>query len=96
MAVIKDGVENTSLIIQEGVPTVLSLGEEAVEPVVYSVLSKPVGMFFRVNKGATSNLNSKGMRLVNDFNLSEAQEVLSLLVASFANIAIGMELASLK
>lgn len=91
MGVIKDGVENTSLIIQEGIPTILHNNEEAMEPVYYSVLSNPIGMFFRINKGENDNLNSKGMHFENNITLPKECEILSFLVASFANIAIALE-----
>ena len=95
MAVVKDGTENTSLIIQEGVPTIFAEEGRSVEPVVYSALSKPIGMFFRVNDGNLANLNSKGMELKTEFpGINEWEKELSLLVASFSNLAVLEELAS--
>ena len=88
MAVVKDGLESTSIILQEGVPTIFKKDGKSVEPVIYSVLSKPIGMFFRINEGEIANLNSKGMELETNFPLSRAEEILSYLVANFANLAV--------
>ncbi len=52
------------MVIQEGIPTSLKLGSEAVgEPVVYLVKAKTAGGFLRLNKGKSEfdNLNTKGM-----------------------------------
>ena len=95
MSVIKDGLENTSIILQEGVPTIFTSNERAVEPVVYSVLSKPIGMFFRINDGEIANLNGKGMEFSTDFELTKSQKILSNLIASLANLAVILELKSL-
>lgn len=93
---VKDGVVNESVILQEGVPTMLQTIEgRAVEPVVYSALSSPISMFFRINDGFISNLNSNGMVFSSDFNLSEDAQKLINLTANFANLAILSEVKSL-
>ena len=93
MDIIKDGVKNTNIIIQEGVETTLTQNNQFIEPVVYSVLSKPVGTFFRMNNGdATSNLNAKGMKFIKSYDLTEKQKFLFHLISSFANIATANEL----
>jgi glutamate--cysteine ligase len=96
MNTVKDGLQVTSVILQEGVPTILRTTEgKAVEPVVYSVLTNPIGMFFRINEGFLSNLNANGMELVNNFPISETLKYLSNMIASFANLAIIRETENL-
>lgn len=95
MSVIKDGIQNRSVIIQEGVPTIFEDSGNFLEPVVYSALSKPVGTFFRKGKGDLANLNARGVEFVTDFNLTHTENVLINLVASFANLAVLKECGSL-
>jgi glutamate--cysteine ligase len=62
MAVVKDGLEVSEVIIQEGVPTYEKVEEAVAEPVVYLVDRYVVGGFYRVNKerGIDENLNAPG------------------------------------
>ncbi len=64
MAVIKEGMEVSQVIIQEGVYTHERVGEDVAEPVVYMVDRYVVGGFYRVNtaRGVDENLNAPGMR----------------------------------
>jgi glutamate--cysteine ligase len=66
MAVIKEGQENTQVLIQEGVYTFESINEAVAEPVVYMVDHFVVGGFYRVHtdRGMDENLNSPGMHFV--------------------------------
>ncbi len=63
MSVIKEGLEVTEVIIQEGVHTIETINDFAAEPVVYMVDKFIIGGFYRVNdkKGKNENLNSAGM-----------------------------------
>ena len=63
MNVIKEGVHNTEVIIQEGIPTVDAIAGRVAEPMIYVVDGVAVGGAYRVNeeKDAFSNLNSAGM-----------------------------------
>lgn len=65
MSSIKGGMAVTKAILQEGVHSFETAGEEksVAEPVVYSIGRHPVGGFYRVhkNKGPDENLNSPGM-----------------------------------
>jgi glutamate--cysteine ligase len=65
MNTIKSGVQNTEVIVQEGVPTVLQTNGAVSENVIYMVAGQPVGLIKRVNsqKGAFDNLNSRGMEM---------------------------------
>jgi glutamate--cysteine ligase len=64
MAVIKEGLQVTEVIIQEGVPTFESVDEGVAEPVVYMIDRYVVGGFYRVNtqRGRDENLNAPGMQ----------------------------------
>ena len=63
MAVVKEGMAVTEVIIQEGVPTVERVDEGTAEPVVYMIDRFVVGGFYRVNtaRGIDENLNAPGM-----------------------------------
>ena len=64
MAVGKEGLAVTEVIIQEGVPTCETVAEATAEPVVYMIDRYVVGGFYRVNtsRGINENLNAPGMR----------------------------------
>ncbi|MBL8489818.1 MAG: glutamate--cysteine ligase, partial [Rhodocyclaceae bacterium] len=63
MAVVKEGMPVTEVIIQEGVPTFETVDEGTAEPVVYMIDRYVVGGFYRVNtgRGIDENLNAPGM-----------------------------------
>ena len=66
MSVIKDGVEVTDVIIQEGVPTFESVKDAVAEPVVYMIDRYVVGGFYRIHaeRGVDQNLNAPGSQYV--------------------------------
>ncbi|MEO8674290.1 MAG: glutamate--cysteine ligase [Casimicrobiaceae bacterium] len=66
MAVVKEGLEVSSVIIQEGVPTFESIHDAIAEPVVYMIDRFVVGGFYRVHteRGKDENLNAPGARFV--------------------------------
>ncbi len=66
MAVGKEGLAVSSVIIQEGVPTFESIHEAIAEPVVYMIDRFVVGGFYRVHteRGKDENLNAPGARFV--------------------------------
>ena len=66
MAVVKEGMEVTEVIIQEGVYTFESINEAVAEPVVYMMDHFVVGGFYRVHtgRGVDENLNAPGMHFV--------------------------------
>lgn len=63
MSVIKEGLEVSEVIIQEGVHTFETLEEAVAEPVVYMIDRYVVGGFYRVHtgRGKDENLNAPGM-----------------------------------
>ena len=71
----KNKLKFTSVIIQEGVKTILKFENLPAEIAIYLVNGKSVGGFMRVNeqKGDDSNLNSRGM-VFRKFCISELKE----------------------
>ncbi len=63
MSVVKEGLEVSEVIIQEGVHTRERVNEGVAEPVVYMIDRYVVGGFYRVNaaRGVDENLNAPGM-----------------------------------
>ena len=63
MAVVKEGMPVSEVLIQEGVPTCETVDEGTAEPVVYMIDRYVVGGFYRVNpqRGVDENLNAPGM-----------------------------------
>ena len=95
MRVSKGGVPVRDVVVQEGVPTSLRVGDGLVgEPVIYLVEASVAGMFYRVNptKGELENLNSRGMEFLpcesSPGGISQAFD----LVSKVATIAAGYEI----
>lgn len=63
MAVVKEGLEVSDVLIQEGVYTFENVNDAVAEPVVYMVDHYVVGGFYRVHtgRGVDENLNAPGM-----------------------------------
>ena len=63
MAVAKEGLEVSDVLIQEGVYTFENVNDAVAEPVVYMVDHYVVGGFYRVHtgRGVDENLNAPGM-----------------------------------
>ncbi|MGV8933994.1 MAG: glutamate--cysteine ligase [Gallionellaceae bacterium] len=66
MSVIKEGLNVSDALIQEGVYTFESINDAVAEPVVYMVDHFVVGGFYRVHtgRGVDENLNAPGMHFV--------------------------------
>jgi len=66
MSVVKEGLQVTEVIIQEGVYTFESINDAVAEPVVYMMDHFVVGGFYRVHtgRGVDENLNAPGMHFV--------------------------------
>ena len=69
MGMLKDRVENSEVVIQEGVPTRNMVNGAVAEPVIYVVNTTPVGCMYRVNASRDdhANLNASGMEFVATF-----------------------------
>lgn len=66
MAVGKEGLQVSEVIVQEGVPTFETVERGVAEPVVYMIDRYVVGGFYRVHpeRGVDENLNAPGMHFV--------------------------------
>ncbi|MCP9760263.1 glutamate--cysteine ligase [Aquitalea sp. S1-19] len=66
MSVVKEGLEVSEVIVQEGVYTFESINEAVAEPVVYMMDRYVIGGFYRVHtgRGIDENLNAPGMHFV--------------------------------
>jgi glutamate--cysteine ligase len=64
MAVVKEGLQVSDVLVQEGVYSFEDLNEAVAEPVVYMIDRYVVGGFYRVHtdRGVDENLNAPGMR----------------------------------
>ena len=96
MNVIKEGVQSTEVIIQEGVPTVDAVEGSPAEPMLYLVDGHAVGGAYRVNdqRDAENNLNATGMRFVGMCDEGEAGKV-AMPECKFGALGLIAELASL-
>ena len=66
MSVVKEGLQVSEVIIQEGVYTFESINDAVAEPVVYMMDHFVIGGFYRVHteRGANENLNAPGSHFV--------------------------------
>jgi glutamate--cysteine ligase len=66
MAVVKEGLHVSQVLIQEGVYSFESINEAVAEPVVYMIDHHVIGGFYRVHtdRGVDENLNAPGMHFV--------------------------------
>jgi glutamate--cysteine ligase len=66
MSVVKEGLDVTEVIIQEGVPTYERVNDAVAEPVVYMIDRYVVGGFYRIHaeRGVDENLNAPGASFV--------------------------------
>lgn len=66
MSVVKEGLQVSEVIIQEGVYTFESINEAVAEPVVYMMDHYVIGGFYRVHtgRGVDENLNAPGSHFV--------------------------------
>ncbi len=66
MAVVKEGLQVSNVLVQEGVYTFESINQAVAEPVIYMIDRYVVGGFYRVHtgRGIDENLNAPGMHFV--------------------------------
>jgi glutamate--cysteine ligase len=96
MNVIKEGVQSTEVIIQEGIPTVDRIDAAPAEPMMYLVDGHAVGGAYRVNEArdAQNNLNATGMRFVGMCDEGEEGKV-TMTECTFGALGLIAQLASL-
>lgn len=98
MNVIKEGIENHEVVVQEGIHTIDSYEGKSAEPMVYLVNSEPVGCTYRINSNQDKfgNLNSRGMEFISfDCIDDESQNAndcpVQSLIAKLASLAAARE-----
>jgi glutamate--cysteine ligase len=66
MAVVKEGLQVTQAMVQEGIYTFETVNDAFAEPVIYMMDHYVVGGFYRVHtgRGQDENLNAPGMQFV--------------------------------
>lgn len=98
----KNSLKFTSVLVQEGVETILKYDDHPAEVTIYLIGGKSVGGFMRTNteKGADGNLNSRGM-IFRKFCISEirqnqdhkSKEAFYTIIARLSALASGHEIA---
>lgn len=96
MHVIKEGVVNTKVIIQEGIPTISQHNGDPAEPIVYLVGGEVADYFLRVNdqRDEFGNLNKAGLKFARFSNVTDHdRDKLNAykLIARMAALAAAME-----
>ena len=97
----KNKIKFTSVVIQEGVESILKYDDMAAEITIYLVSGKPTGGFVRANaqKDSKQNLNSRGMVFkkyciseIRENNDSQSKEAVYSIVARLATMAGALEI----
>jgi glutamate--cysteine ligase len=95
MNTIKGGVQNTEVIIQEGIPTIDRVDDNPAEPMIYMLGGEPAGCIYRLNtkKDSYGNLNAAGMGFVSIASHNDDSRVCSALglIAKLASHASAWE-----
>lgn len=93
MTSLKEGAENSAVIIQEGIPTIDMVDENPAEPMIYLIGAEPVGCIYRLNtkKDSRSNLNASGMQFTSMGTQSNAPCKAVGLIAKLASYASAWE-----
>jgi len=103
MSMLKGSVQNTQVMIQEGIKTLDKIDDKIAEPMIYLINGKVVGNLFRANEARDeqTSLNSTGAHFFDLENLSENQLHLGLekdkiapiysLIARIAALAAAIE-----
>ena len=93
MSVLKYGISNMELVIQEGVETILKVNNRPSENVLYSITDQLIGKLVRYNqeKDFRSNLNSTGMEIV----VSKELDIVDRILSKLCNLTTQIEIKSL-
>ncbi len=102
----KGGQDPEDFLIQEGVPTSLTLGDAVIEPCFYGAAGYACSSFYRANdkKGVNANLNTPSTEFISSVELHRrgGRDILDAagawhsLVAEIAILAMGAELVELQ
>jgi glutamate--cysteine ligase len=105
MDVGKNSLKFTTVLVQEGIETILKYDDAPAEVTIYLIGGKSVGGFMRTNseKGPDGNLNSRGM-VFRKFCISEirqnqdhnSKEAFYTIIARLSALASGFEIADVS
>lgn len=86
MNVIKEGIVNSEIIIQEGIPTIHMHNSSPAENMIYMIAGNPIASIIRTNpsKDRFASLNHHNMQ----FHINKKEDQLELLVARIATLAV--------
>lgn len=90
MSVLKHGVSNIDVVIQEGIETDLQFDDIPSENVLYSVNNELIGKLVRYNrqKDIRSNLNSVGMEI----GISDKVDIVDIIISRLCNLTTQLEM----
>ena len=88
MNMLKGSVQNTAVVIQEGIKTVDRISDKVAEPMIYMIGGQVVGNLFRVNESRDEkiSLNTAGMTFFDLEELTENQINIGATKNQIANI----------
>jgi glutamate--cysteine ligase len=79
MNMLKNSVQSTSVMVQEGIKTIDTVDKKIAEPMIYMINGSVVGNLFRTNKERDSliNLNAQGMEFsdLENFSTNNFEEI---------------------
>jgi glutamate--cysteine ligase len=90
MSILKHGVSNLDVVIQEGIPTTLTTFNAPSENVLYSVNNELIGSLIRYNqnKDDKSNLNAVGMEITTNYKV----DIVDIIISKLCNLTTKIEL----
>jgi len=105
MDVGKNNIKFMSLLVQEGIETMIKVDSHPAEVTIYLIAGKSSGGFMRINplKNSNSNLNSKGM-IYKKYCISEicqgqdyqCKEAVYCMIARLSTVATALELSHIN
>lgn len=89
MSMLKQGVKNADVVIQEGVRTNLKIFDAPCENVLYNVCGTQIGKLTRynINKNDEANLNSVGMKIA----VQGECDIVDVVIASLSDLSVNIE-----
>ena len=93
MNMLKGSVQNTTVMVQEGIPTIETIDDQPAEPLIYGINGQVVANLFRSNENRDSkkSLNTAGMKFVDLENLDDKSKVVYNMIARLAYLACAIE-----
>lgn len=93
MDIIKEGIINSEVIVQEGIKTISEIKGMMAEPLIYLINGRSIDCFFRANaeKDDLSNLNSRGAQIINQYTYPVEKISIYKLIAELASLAASKE-----